>query len=100
MNKYVDFCTSLFVRLFVNEIFLVIDFNNKDVELFIEDVFVPRKMSISSQRQLISAIKLFKAFYPECKIEEIKLTGQKKSKILPTVLSKEQIIDLLPLIVK
>lgn len=73
----------------------VIDFNNKDVELFIEDVFVPRKMSISSQRQLISAIKLFKAFYPECKIEEIKLTRPKKSKILPTVLSKEQIIDLL-----
>lgn len=73
----------------------VIELTNKDVELFIEDVFVPRKMSISSQRQLISAIKLFKAFYPECKIEEIKLTRPKKSKILPTVLSKEQIIDLL-----
>lgn len=73
----------------------VVDFCNKDVELFIEDVFVPKKMSISSQRQLISAIKLFKAFYPECKIEEIKLTRPRKSKLLPTVLSKEQIIDLL-----
>jgi site-specific recombinase XerD len=52
-------------------------------------------MSISSQRQLISAIKLFKAFYPECKIDDLKLTRPKKSKILPTVLSKEQIIDLL-----
>jgi site-specific recombinase XerD len=73
----------------------IVELNNRDVELFIEDVFVPRKMSISSQRQLISAIKLFKAFYPECQIEEVKLTRPKKSKILPTVLSKEEIIDLL-----
>ncbi len=69
--------------------------SNKDVELFIEDVFVPRKMSISSQRQLISAIKLFKAFYPECAIEDVKLQRPKRSRILPTVLSKEEIIDLL-----
>ena len=32
---------------------------NKDVELFLEDVFVPRKYSISSQRQFISSLKLF-----------------------------------------
>jgi len=69
--------------------------NNRDVELFIEDVFVPKKMSISSQRQLISALKHFKAFYPECKIEELELHRPKKSKILPTILSKEEIIDLL-----
>ncbi|MBI9042758.1 tyrosine-type recombinase/integrase [Lutibacter sp.] len=73
----------------------VVELNNRDIELFIEDVFVPRNMSISSQRQFISAIKLFKAFYPECQIEEVKLTRPKKSKLLPTVLSKEQIIDLL-----
>ena len=69
--------------------------NNRDVELFIEDVFVPRKLSISTQRQLISAIKLFKAFYPECAIDEIRLTRPKKDRILPTVLSKEEVIDLL-----
>ncbi|MDV7187906.1 site-specific integrase [Lutibacter sp. TH_r2] len=69
--------------------------SNKDVELFIEDVFVPRKMSISSQRQLISAIKLFKAFYPDCAIDDVRLQRPKKSKILPTVLSKEEVIDLL-----
>lgn len=73
----------------------IIDLTNKDVELFIEDVFVPKQMSISSQRQLISAIKLFKTFYPECKIEEIKLTRPKKSKLLPSVLSKEEIVDIL-----
>jgi len=68
---------------------------NRDVELFIEDVFEPRGMSISSQRQLTSAIKLFKAFYPNCRIENIALTRPKKSKILPTVLSMEEIITLL-----
>lgn len=73
----------------------IYNLNNRDVELFIEDVFVPKKMSISSQRQLISALKHFKAFYPECKIEELDLHRPKKSKILPTILSKEEIIDLL-----
>ncbi len=73
----------------------IVDFCNRDVELFIEDVFVPKKMSISTQRQLISAIKLFKAFYPKCNIDDLKLTRPRKSLILPTVLSKEQIIDLL-----
>ncbi|WP_457611196.1 tyrosine-type recombinase/integrase [Lutibacter sp.] len=69
--------------------------SNRDVEKFLEDVFIPRKYSVSTHRQFISAIKLFKAFYPECKIEEIELKRPKKSKILPTVLSKEEIIDLL-----
>ena len=71
------------------------EFSNRDIELFIEDVFVPKNMSISSQRQLISALKLFKAFYPNCKIEALTLQRPRKSKILPTVLSKEEIIDLL-----
>ena len=69
--------------------------NNRDIEKFLEDVFIPRKYSISTHRQFISAIKLFKAFYPECKIEEIELKRPKKSRILPTVLSKEEVIDLL-----
>ena len=58
---------------------------NRDVEKFIEDVFIPRKYSISTHRQFISAIKLFKAFYPECNIEEITLKRPKKSNLLPTI---------------
>lgn len=69
--------------------------NNRTVELFIEDVFVPRNYSISTHRQFISAIKLFKDFYPECKIENLALKRPAKSKVLPTVLSKEEVIDLL-----
>lgn len=69
--------------------------NNRTVELFIEDVFIPRNYSISTHRQLISAIKLFKAFYPTCKIDELQLKRPSKSKFLPTVLSKEEVIDLI-----
>lgn len=68
---------------------------NRDVEKFIEDVFIPKKYSISTHRQFVSAIKLLKAFYPECKIEELQLKRPNKSRILPTVLSKEEVIDLL-----
>ncbi len=73
----------------------LVELSNKDVELFIEDVFIPRKLSVSTQRQLISAIKLFKVFYPECNIDEVRLKRPRRDKILPTVLSKEEVIDLL-----
>ncbi|MDD3722705.1 MAG: tyrosine-type recombinase/integrase [Lutibacter sp.] len=68
---------------------------NRDVEKFIEDIFVPKKYSISTHRQFVSAVKLLKVFYPECKIEELQLKRPNKSRILPTVLSKEEVIDLL-----
>ena len=68
---------------------------NRTVEQFVEDVFVPRKYSISTHRQFYSAVKLFNAFYPECAIDELQLKRPKKSKLLPTVLSKEEVVDLL-----
>lgn len=68
---------------------------NRDVELFIEDTISKRDYSISTQRQFISAIKHFKTFYPDCQINNIELTRPKKSKILPTVLSKMEIINLM-----
>jgi len=71
------------------------ELTNRHVEKFIEDVFIPKKYSVSTHRQFISAIKLFKAFYPNCQIEELNLQRPKKSRILPLVLSKEEIVDLL-----
>ena len=68
---------------------------NKDIDLYLSHVFVPKKYSISTHRQLISAIKLFKAFYPNCKIDSLELKRPKKSRKLPTVLSQEEIIDLI-----
>lgn len=68
---------------------------NRDVELFIEDFCVERRYSISTHRQVISAIKQFKYFAPECDIDNLGLDMPSKSRFLPTVLSKEEVIDLL-----
>jgi site-specific recombinase XerD len=71
------------------------DITNRDVELFIEDIFIARAYSISSQRQFISALKLFVNLYTECKIDALLLERPRKSKILPTVLSQTEVITLL-----
>ena len=69
--------------------------NNRDVEKFIETVFIAKKYSISSQRQFISTLKLFVKYHPNCTIDSLKLERPKKSKILTSVLSQEKIIKLL-----
>lgn len=69
--------------------------SNRDIEKFVEDVFIPRKYSISTHRQFISSIKLFKVFYPECGIEELNLTRPRKSRFLPVVLSQIEVLEIL-----
>lgn len=71
--------------------------SNRDVERFFEQVFVPRQYSISSQRQFVSALKLLVAFYPQCTLDALQLERPKKSRILPTVLSQNEVIRLLQL---
>ncbi|WP_040253245.1 site-specific tyrosine recombinase/integron integrase [Psychroserpens mesophilus] len=69
----------------------------RQVELYIEDVFLNRKYSISTQRQLVSTLKLFKSFCPEVGYDAIELERPKKDRKLPVVLSKEEIINLIRL---
>lgn len=68
---------------------------NRDVELFIEKVFIERDYSISSQRQFISALKIFTAFHPVTKINDLTLERPKKSRKLPNVLSQEEVLDII-----
>ncbi len=68
---------------------------NRDVELFIENSFVKRGYSISTHRQFVSAIKQFSNFNPDCNIDNLNLQRPKKSNKLPSVLSQEEIIDLI-----
>lgn len=68
---------------------------NKDVRLFVEQQVTQRKYAISTHRQLVSAIKHFAVFLPESNLEVSEMTRPKKSHYLPSVLSKEEIIDLL-----
>lgn len=69
--------------------------DNRAIELFIETVFIKRHYSISTHRQFISAVKLFSKFYPNCQIDELQLQRPKKSRKLPTVLSQEEVIDVI-----
>ncbi len=68
---------------------------NRDVELFVEDVCVKRRYSVSTHRQVISAMKQFANFHPTCRIENPELERPHKSRFLPVVLSKQEVIDLL-----
>ncbi|WP_411767156.1 site-specific tyrosine recombinase/integron integrase [Winogradskyella sp. A3E31] len=68
---------------------------NRDVELFIEAVFIKRNYSISTQRQFISALKLFVVFEPLTLIDSLELQRPKKDKKLPTVLSQVEVIELI-----
>lgn len=71
------------------------ELTNRDVEIYIEQIFLQRKYSVSSQRQFISALKLFVKYYPEIQIEEIALTRPKRDKKLPNVLSQEEVLRLI-----
>ena len=68
---------------------------NRNVEEFIETVFLERNYSISTQRQFISALKLFIVFYPQTKINDLQLERPKKSRQLPNVLSQEEVIEII-----
>jgi site-specific recombinase XerD len=71
--------------------------DNKDVELFLEDIFIKRNYAINTQRQFISAIKIFITYYPDTQIENADLERPRRSKMLPEVLSPEEVIHLIQL---
>lgn len=68
------------------------ELTNRHVELFIEKVFIDRNYSVSSQRQFISALKVFTTFYSSTKINDLVLERPKKSRKLPNVLSQEEVL--------
>ncbi|WP_299778765.1 site-specific tyrosine recombinase/integron integrase [uncultured Formosa sp.] len=71
------------------------NWNLSNIQHFIEDVIAKEGYSISSHRQCISALKLFSTF---CNFEDFDashLERPKKSRYLPVVLSKEQVINLI-----
>jgi len=69
--------------------------SNKTIDLFLEHVIAKEDYSISSHRQCISALKYFTALFELTDFDASQLNRPKKSRILPVVLSKEEVIDLL-----
>lgn len=68
---------------------------NRDVELYIESIYLKRKFSISKQRQFVSALKLFKQYYPSIVIDDLELVRPKRDKQLPTILSSHEVIEII-----
>ena len=59
--------------------------------IFNNDYILQKKLSASYQNQTVNAIKLFFMTVSETKIEVDKIHRPKRSKLLPNVLSKEEI---------
>jgi site-specific recombinase XerD len=71
------------------------ELTNRNVEEFIEVIFIKRNYSISTQRQFISALKVFIVFCPNSKINDLALQRPNKSKKLPNVLSQEEVLRII-----
>ena len=71
------------------------DLTNRSVEVFIERIMVPKGYSVSTHRQFISALKLFCIFHKNHQMTEVVLSMPKKDRRLPSVLSQEEVIDLI-----
>lgn len=67
----------------------------RDVDRFVEKEIAERDYSISSHRQCISALKHYFELTEQEEIDTSNLKRPEKSKYLPGVLSKEEVIDLL-----
>jgi site-specific recombinase XerD len=66
----------------------------KKVQQYVEKKFVPYNYAINTHRQFISAVKQFDEFY-HTEIVPTELFMPKKARYLPTVLSKEEVLDIL-----
>ncbi len=86
-----------FVKKFLVMYPEVITYTESDVARFIEEQVASQHYAISSHRQCISALKHFFEFSGLALFDMDKLKRPKKSSFLPTVLSKQEVLDLLRL---
>jgi integrase/recombinase XerD len=70
-------------------------FDLRDIDRFVEREIAGKQYSISSHRQCISALKHYFELTEQEEIDISKLKRPEKSRYLPGVLSKEEVIDLL-----
>lgn len=73
----------------------ICDISNADVLDFNNDYILKRKLSASYQNQITTAIKLYFSTIRETKINVEKIERPKKTHLLPNVLSKEEVKEIL-----
>ncbi|TBW28892.1 tyrosine-type recombinase/integrase [Gramella sp. KN1008] len=92
VKTYMNFVTK-FLKMYPE----AITFTESDVARFNEEQIAGKHYSISSHRQCITALKHYFVFSGLALFETDKMKRPKKSSYLPTVLSKEEVLDLLRL---
>jgi integrase/recombinase XerD len=71
------------------------DISNQDVVEFYNDYILEKKLSVSFQNQIVNAVKLYFKTIKETAINVDKIYRPKREKLLPNVLSKEEIKKIL-----
>ena len=69
----------------------ITEITNEDVVIYNNEYILKNNLSSSYQNQIVNAIKLFFTTIRETKIEIDKIHRPKRSKLLPNVLSKEEV---------
>ncbi len=69
--------------------------DNDTVRQFTEQIIEERRYGISTHRQLVSALKHFGTRFENVAFDELVLIRPSKNRRLPTVLSQEEILDLI-----
>lgn len=81
LKSFLTFCNTKSVK----------DIHNDDVIAYHNDFILKNKYSSSYQNQIINAIKLFFKIVKDSKIEVEKIHRPRREKVLPNVLSKEEV---------
>lgn len=81
LKSFLIFCNTKIVK----------DISNNDVILYNNEYILKNKLSSSYQNQIVNAIKLFFKIIKDTSIEIDKIHRPKREKVLPNVLSKEEV---------
>lgn len=88
ITTYAD-CLKTFFIFFNNK--MVSEITNDDIIRFHNEYIINNNFSSSYQNQIVNAIKLFFKIIQETEIEITKIHRPKRQKVLPNVLSKEEV---------
>ena len=81
LKSFLTFCNTKAVK----------DITNEDVILYNNDYILKHNLSSSYQNQIVNAIKLYFKIVKDAAIEIDKIHRPKREKVLPNVLSKEEV---------
>ncbi|WP_288983637.1 site-specific tyrosine recombinase/integron integrase [uncultured Flavobacterium sp.] len=85
LKSFLTFCNTKAVK----------DITNEDVIAYNNDYILKHKFSSSYQNQIVNSIKLFFKIVKETAIEIDKIHRPKREKVLPNVLSKEEVLKII-----